>query len=68
MEEVDSQWLRMMLSNEKEGETLPVEMQKIIAQDENFLLFLISFLTFNILHEKSSSEVKKMNDTGFLKP
>lgn len=29
-------WLWMMFSNEKEGETLPGEMQKIIAQDVEF--------------------------------
>lgn len=54
-----------MLGNERDRENLPREMEKMAVKDARvFLLFLISFLTFNVLHER----LRNPNDTGSLEP
>lgn len=54
-----------MLGNERDRENLPGEMEKMAVKDARvFLLFLISFLTFNVLHER----LRNPNDTGSLEP
>lgn len=42
--------------------------RKWLQRCRNFLVFFINFLTFSILHERSSSKVKKPDDTGSLEP
>lgn len=59
-----------MRSNERRREAPGVGVgdRKRLQRCKNFLVFFINFLTFSILHERSSSKVKKPNDTGSLEP